>query len=122
MMFEIKRIDHIQLAAPKGSENKARKFYNEILGFREIDKPQNLKKRGGAWFELGSYQLHIGIEEPFIPAKKAHPAFEVQGIDALKEHLIQNNVEVLDDHNLPNANRFYAFDCFGNRLEFLEWL
>jgi catechol 2,3-dioxygenase-like lactoylglutathione lyase family enzyme len=121
-MFRFKAIDHVQLAAPKGSEDTARGFFGDILGFEEIEKPEVLKKRGGVWFKYGNTQLHIGIEEPFIPARKAHPAFEVENIELLKTHLITTGVEIIEDNNLPGANRFYVFDPFGNRIEILEWL
>ncbi len=75
MGFALKGIDHVQLAAPKGSEEAARSFFAGILGMTEIEKPEKLRKRGGVWFQFGSSQLHIGIEEPFVPARKAHPAF-----------------------------------------------
>ncbi|OAT73039.1 VOC family protein [Parageobacillus thermoglucosidasius] len=122
MSFIFKAIDHIQLAAPKGSEDIARKFFKDILGFNEIEKPEELKKRGGVWFGFGNYQVHIGIEEPFSPAKKAHPAFEVEKIEELKQHLIKHGMDVIEDDNLPGAKRFYTFDPFGNRIEFLEWI
>ncbi|OCA81535.1 glyoxalase [Bacillus sp. FJAT-27225] len=121
MKFEFKAIDHVQLAAPTGSEEEARRFYGDILGFSEIEKPPVLKKRGGAWFQTGSVQLHIGVEESFIPAKKAHPAFEIQNLEELKDHLRGQEIEVIEDDDLPGAKRFYASDPFGNRLEFLEW-
>ncbi|RFB14714.1 glyoxalase [Bacillus sp. HNG] len=121
MTFTIKALDHIQLAAPKGSEGEERHFYSAILGFQEIEKPDTLRKNGGVWFAYGSVQIHIGIDDPFVPAKKAHPAFEIQNLEALKLHLQNNKVNTIDDNNLPGANRFYAHDPFGNRLEFLEW-
>lgn len=122
MAFLFKAIDHIQLAAPQGSEDTARKFFKDILGFEEIEKPEELKKHGGVWFAFGRYQIHIGIEEPFSPAKKAHPAFEVENIAALKEHLITNSIDVMEDDKLSGAKRFYIFDPFGNRMELLEWV
>lgn len=122
MTFTFTAIDHIQLAAPKGSEEEARRFFKDILQFNEIEKPEVLRKRGGVWFGIGNLQIHIGIEEPFSPAKKAHPAFEIENLEALKQHLIDNGVDVIVDNNLPNANRFYTSDPFGNRLEFLEWM
>lgn len=121
MSFTIKRIDHVQLAAPKGGETDARQFYSGLLGFEEIEKPPVLKARGGVWFKLGEVQLHIGVEEPFTPAKKAHPAFEVLELDALREHIKAIGIEVIEDDNLPGAFRFYVQDPFGNRLEFLQW-
>jgi catechol 2,3-dioxygenase-like lactoylglutathione lyase family enzyme len=121
MAFEIKKIDHIQLAAPKGCEEAARAFFNGILGLREVEKPEELKKRGGVWFEFGMFQLHIGVEEPFSPAKKAHPAFVVENIEELKEQLTKKQVHFTEDENLPGANRIHLHDPFGNRLEILEW-
>ncbi|MCK2021294.1 MULTISPECIES: VOC family protein [Peribacillus] len=122
MPFIFKAIDHIQLAAPKDSEDTARKFFKNILGFDEVEKPEELKKRGGVWFEFGNYQIHIGIEEPFYPAKKAHPAFEIENIEELKKHLVTNGIDVIEDDKLPGAKRFYISDPFGNRMELLEWI
>ena len=122
MSFRFKSIDHIQLAAPKGSEEIARKFYKDILDFKEVEKPETLKKNGGVWFASGNIQVHIGIEEPFSPSKKAHPAFEIDNIEELKIHFSKNQVEYLEDELLPGANRIYIFDPFGNRIELLEWI
>ncbi|MDQ0220202.1 glyoxalase [Peribacillus cavernae] len=121
MSFIFKAIDHIQLAAPKGSEDMARRFYINILGFDEIEKPEELKKNGGVWFACGNLQIHIGIEDPFFPAKKAHPAFEVVNLAELKKHLTIKEVEYSEDGKLPGAKRIYIFDPFGNRMELLEW-
>ncbi|KOO50989.1 VOC family protein [Viridibacillus arvi] len=122
MSFVFKSIAHIQLAAPKGSEDEAKRFFGDILGFREIEKPELLRKRGGVWFEFANYQIHIGIEEPFTPAKKAHPAFEIENIEDLKSHLSKNDIKFIIDEDLPGANRIYINDPFGNRIEILEWL
>ncbi|WP_391119122.1 VOC family protein [Psychrobacillus sp. L3] len=122
MSFFFKSIDHVQLAAPRGSETIARKFFGEVLGFHEVEKPETLRKKGGVWFEFGTYQIHIGIEEPFAPAKKAHPAFDVVNLDALKMHLTNNEVSFAVDTDLPGANRIYVHDPFGNRIEILEWI
>ncbi|MDQ0255774.1 catechol 2,3-dioxygenase-like lactoylglutathione lyase family enzyme [Evansella vedderi] len=121
MEYSFNKIDHVQLAAPEGSENTARDFFSRILGFKEIDKPEQLRKRGGVWFCSGTIQIHIGVEEPFSPAKKAHPALEVTNIEALKTHLRKNQVEFKEDNKLPNVNRMYIHDPFGNRIEILEW-
>ena len=122
MSFTINKIDHVQLAMPKGLEEKAHWFYGDILGFEEVEKPEPLRKRGGAWFTSGAVQLHLGVEEPFSPAKKAHPAFEVQEIEDFKSYLSSHRVDYKVDDNLPGANRIYVSDPFGNRLEFLEWV
>lgn len=121
MNFSILQIDHVQLAAPKDSEDRARHFFGDILGLKEIEKPEILKKCGGVWFSIGNQQIHIGIEEPFTPAKKAHPAFEIEQIEALKRQLTDNKIDYQVDHLLPGANRIFLHDPFGNRIELLEW-
>ncbi|MCL6445877.1 MAG: VOC family protein [Alicyclobacillus sp.] len=120
MSYSFSGIDHVQLAAPKGSEDEARKFFVDILGMVEIPKPANLAKRGGVWFQVGTHQLHIGIQDDFVPAKKAHPAFHVNNLEAFRERLVKRGVKVKEDEPLEGANRFYVDDPFGNRIEFLE--
>ncbi|WP_284139562.1 VOC family protein [Virgibacillus sp. LDC-1] len=121
MMFQYEGLDHVQLAAPKNYEARARAFYQDVLGFVEKEKPVPLKARGGVWFQAGIVQIHIGVEEGFIPARKAHPAIRVRYIDRLKERLDNNHIVYIEDEHLPGANRFYTEDPFGNRLEFIEW-
>ncbi|QTM99588.1 glyoxalase [Sediminibacillus dalangtanensis] len=122
MAYRFQGIDHVQLAAPAGSEQKAREFFADLLGMEEIEKPETLKKNGGIWFLCGAQQLHIGVEQPFDPARKAHPAFYVENLVELKSNLKSSHVKVTEDDRLPGYKRFYLDDPFGNRLEFLEKL
>ncbi|MGM0884565.1 MAG: VOC family protein [Bacillota bacterium] len=123
MSFQFSGIDHVQLAAPEGCERESRTFFVDLLGWIEIPKPENLKKRGGLWFQCGTHQVHIGVQKDFVPATKAHPGFHVQNIKALRDYLIRNNIPVIDDVERADEGvlRFYLNDPFGNRLEFLEW-
>jgi hypothetical protein len=113
------RLDHIQIAAPPGSEGVARQFYGGLLRLPEIAKPSELASRGGVWFQVGEHQLHIGIEEPFAPARKAHPAFAVEDLDKLARELQDAGFPVKQDEDVPHVRRFFTNDPFGNRLEFL---
>jgi catechol 2,3-dioxygenase-like lactoylglutathione lyase family enzyme len=110
-------IDHVQVAAPAGCESAARAFYGALLGLEEIEKPEPLRARGGAWFRAGEQQLHVGVEEPFAPARKAHPGFVTADLDGLRTRLVAAGYEVRDDDALADAPRFYVHDPFGNRLE-----
>jgi catechol 2,3-dioxygenase-like lactoylglutathione lyase family enzyme len=111
-------LDHVQIAAPPGCEVAARAFYGCLLGLREIPKPAALAERGGAWFALGDrVQLHIGVEEPFAPARKAHPALAAADLDALAARLSDAGIEITWDDAIPGVRRFYAPDPWGNRLE-----
>ena len=113
-------IDHVQLAMPAGREAEARAFYSGVLGIPEVAKPENLAKRGGAWFERGTLKVHLGVEPNFSPARKAHPAFRVENLAELIDHLRAAGVEVTTDEPLPGYERCYVSDPFGNRIELLE--
>jgi catechol 2,3-dioxygenase-like lactoylglutathione lyase family enzyme len=116
------RLHHVQLAAPPGCEEQARAFYGSMLGLEEILKPEALGMRGGVWFAVNAeQQLHIGVEEQFRPARKAHPALAVgaQALDALADRLRGAGVQVSWDDAVPSVRRFHVADPWGNRLEIL---
>jgi catechol 2,3-dioxygenase-like lactoylglutathione lyase family enzyme len=110
-------IDHVQLAAPPGCEGEARAFYGGLLGLEELPKPEALRARGGCWFRAGAQELHVGVEEPFAPARKAHPGLVVTGLDELADRLRAAGVEVTTDESIPGVERIHVADPFGNRLE-----
>jgi catechol 2,3-dioxygenase-like lactoylglutathione lyase family enzyme len=113
----IRGIDHVQVAAPQGCEEAARAFYGGLLGLEELPKPQVLAARGGCWFRAGEQELHVGVEEPFAPARKAHPGLVVEGLDELVERLRAAGLEVTYDDAIPGTARCHVADPFGNRLE-----
>ncbi|MFG2194301.1 glyoxalase [Streptomyces sp. NPDC048639] len=113
-------IDHMRPAAPAGSEKLLRPYCTGALGMAEIAKPPLLAARGGCWFASGAVQLHVGIEDDFRPARKAHPGIRVTGIDAFAARIADAGAAVIRDENLPGHRRFFSEDPVGNRLEFLE--
>ena len=118
-MVKLLAIDHVQLAMPRGEEAKARAFYSGLLGMSELPKPVELEKRGGAWFQSGAVQLHLGVEDDFRAAKKAHVAIGVSGAEELKSKLRKNGHAVLEDDAITGRSRFFTVDAFGNRIEFI---
>lgn len=113
-------IDHVQVAALAGREAEARAFYGALLGLEELPKPEPLRSRGGCWFRAGAQELHVGVEDPFAPARKAHPGFVVDDLEALRGRLREAGRDPRDDDTIPGTTRFYAEDPFGNRLEFRQ--
>lgn len=113
-------LDHVQLAMPAGAETAGRQFYGDLLGLREIPKPEPMRGRGGCWFDGPGVQLHLGVEAEFRPARKAHPAFLVADLEAMRARLLAAGVPITLDDALPDAPRFHAYDPFGNRLEFIQ--
>lgn len=118
--MRIHGLHHLQLAIPLGAEDSARAFYTGVLGLREIPKPPHLARRGGVWFELGALQLHLGVEDDFRPARKAHPALLVEDLAGMIERCRQAGVPIVTDEPLPGFDRVYVADPFGNRIELLE--
>jgi catechol 2,3-dioxygenase-like lactoylglutathione lyase family enzyme len=121
--MKILSIDHVQIAMPAGEEEKARGFYINLLGFSEIPKPPELAKRGGAWFQSESVQLHLGVEADFKPARKAHPAFLVDDLSSLIAKVQKAGYETdTSQPPLDGYKRAHVFDPFGNRIELMEKL
>jgi catechol 2,3-dioxygenase-like lactoylglutathione lyase family enzyme len=113
-------IEHVQLAMPPGREDEARRFYSGLLGIPETPKPPDLARRGGTWFETGRLKIHLGVEKDFQPARKAHPALLVEGLEHLVEALQAGGHPVIDDEPLDGYYRVYVSDPFGNRIELME--
>ena len=113
-------LHHVQLAAPRGSEAALRRFYGDVLGMVEAPKPAALAARGGVWFRSGALELHLGIEDDFRPARKAHPGLLVDDLTAFAERLASYGVAVEWDDRFPGYRRCYVDDPHGNRIELLE--
>ena len=113
-------VDHVQLAMPPGGEDKARAFYGDALGLEEQPKPPPLAARGGCWFSNGPVTLHLGVEDDFRAARKAHPAVTVDDLDALCAVLAEAGHPVRFDDELPGVRRCYVDDPFGNRIELIS--
>ena len=113
-------VDHVQLAMPSGREADARRFYADTLGLPEIPKPPHLSTRGGAWFQNERVKIHLGVEQDFRPARKAHPGLLVANLRELVQRIQDAGYDVVEDGLLENANHVYVLDPFGNRLELIQ--
>ena len=110
-------LDHVQLAIPVGGEDAAREFYAGVLGLTEVPKPPVMAARGGAWFEAGEVRIHVGAEDPFVPARKAHPAVTMAGLRAF---VAAAELDATWNGEVPGVERCHVFDPFGNRIELIE--
>jgi catechol 2,3-dioxygenase-like lactoylglutathione lyase family enzyme len=124
MSGAIDGLDHVQVAAPPGCEDDARRFYGGALGLEEIDKPPLLAARGGVWFQVGEHELHVGVAEDFVPATKAHPALRVSSeaaLDHVAATLAAQGADVTwaDPAEIPGTIRLFTRDPWGNRVELI---
>jgi catechol 2,3-dioxygenase-like lactoylglutathione lyase family enzyme len=115
------KLHHVQVACPRGGEAGARRFWADGLGMTEVAKPEALAARGGAWFRAGPAEIHVGVEEPFAPARKAHPAIVVEDLEAVGARLEALGFEVdwTERQTFPGFERCHVFDAHGNRVELL---
>ena len=113
-------LNHIQIEAPPDCEAAARAFFGDLFGLPEIEKPVNLRGRGGVWFACGAQQIHIGVVHDFVPRHKGHPALEVRDLTGWRTTLMAAGVAITEDEPLPGWQRCYISDPWGNRLELLE--
>ncbi len=120
MGFGVIGLDHVQLAMPRGGEPAAEAFYAGLLGLTRLPKPEPQASRGGCWFASGSVALHLGVEDDFRPARKAHPALLVQNLAELISALAQAAITTTPNANLPPGEGWYVDDPFGNRLELID--
>jgi catechol 2,3-dioxygenase-like lactoylglutathione lyase family enzyme len=111
---------HVQLVMPSGREAQAVAFYAGVLGLDEVAKPEELAGRGGRWFRSGAVEIHLRVEEPFVPARQAHPALLVDDLGELERRLRAAGVETVADVELEGHRRVHVSDPFGNRLELIE--
>jgi catechol 2,3-dioxygenase-like lactoylglutathione lyase family enzyme len=122
------RLHHVQVACPAGGEDAVRRFYADGLGLTEVEKPADLQARGGAWFRAYdehsavTAELHVGVEDPFLPARKAHPAFLVADLEATATAVraVGGDVDWSQRHTFDGYQRFHVADPHGNRVEILQ--
>jgi catechol 2,3-dioxygenase-like lactoylglutathione lyase family enzyme len=118
MSIGITVIDHVQIAAPRALEPEVLQFYREVLGLTEIPKPEELKGRGGAWFQTGNLQMHIGIDpEGGGPKSKRHVCFLVGDLAAAKAAVVAKGVAIEEENVAEGLARFFIRDPAGNRIE-----
>lgn len=119
----ISGLHHAQICIPQGAEAEGHRFYCDLLGLPEIEKPASLQGRGGFWLQIGDCQVHVGTEGPVDrTATKAHLAYLVDDLEAWRVTLQQRGIEILESISIPGYDRFEFRDPFGNRVEFIQKL
>lgn len=117
MPLSIAGIDHVQIAVPKALEAECLAFYRGLFGFPEIPKPEELRGRGGAWFQVGSLQMHIGVDPESSPKSKRHVCFLVDDLAAAKTEVVRHGVSIEEESTAEGLHRIFIRDPAGNRIE-----
>ena len=119
MGFAITGIDHVQIAAPRAVEAETIAFYRDVLGLTPISKPAELQARGGAWFQVGTLQLHIGLDPDTgpLPKSKRHVCLLTQDLAAAKRAAQLAGLVIEEESHTEGLTRFFLRDPAGNRVE-----
>lgn len=117
MAVGITCIDHVQMTVPKALEAECLAFYRTVLALKEIPKPEELRARGGAWFEIGTLQFHIGVDPDPSPKSKRHVCFLVPDLAAAKASVVARGVMIEEEGVAEGLARFFVRDPAGNRIE-----
>ncbi len=120
MRIFARRVDHVQVCIPPGAEEKARRFYEEVLGFHAIEKPAGLKLRPTMWFQNGDVEFHVAVDA-VTERTRQHPAVIVEEIERVRAHLVERGVALQEEPEILDRKRFSFLDPFGNKIEFLEY-
>ena len=118
-MIDFIRADHIHICVPPERLEEAKQFYTDVIGLKQIKRPNHIFANAGYWFDIGNIQFHIGVEAA-LPRSIRHTAFEVVDIAAARALLVKNKVEILEEPVMPGRTRFAFIDPFGNRMELLQ--
>lgn len=117
MPLHVTGIDHVQIAVPRAMEAECLAFYRGLFGFPEIPKPEPLRGRGGAWFQIGSLQLHVGVDPAPSPESKRHICFLVADLAEARDEVVARGVGIEEESAAASLSRFFIRDPAGNRLE-----
>jgi catechol 2,3-dioxygenase-like lactoylglutathione lyase family enzyme len=117
MSLGITGIDHIQIAVPKALEEKCLSFYREVFAFPELAKPPELQARGGAWFQVGALQMHVGVDPDASPKSKRHICFLTADLAGAKSAVLKHGVTIEEESVAEGLSRFFIRDPAGNRIE-----
>ena len=117
MPLDIKAIDHVQVAVPRALEPQCLAFYRDVLGLAEIEKPEELKARGGAWFQLPNLQMHVGVDPEPSPKSKRHVCFLVPDLATARSHVVAHGISIEEESVAEGLSRFFIRDPAGNRIE-----
>jgi catechol 2,3-dioxygenase-like lactoylglutathione lyase family enzyme len=118
-MIEFIRADHIHICVPPERLEEASEFYRLVLGLQQTERPDHLFSSAGYWFNIGDIGFHVGVEKA-APRSIRHTAFEVANVDAARELLEANGMEIIEEPPIPGRKRFAFMDPFGNRMELLQ--
>ena len=117
MGIGIVEVNHVNVTVPPDLEQAAKHFYGEVLGLKQIPKPQGPRQSIGAWYQLGSAQLHLSIEDdPKNDASNRHVCYGVADLGVAENVLREAGVEII----LDPSPRFFVRDPAGNLIEVTE--
>ncbi|HKO95893.1 MAG TPA: VOC family protein [Pyrinomonadaceae bacterium] len=122
MSIGIVDVSHVNVTVPSELEERAKQFYGELLGLRQIPKPPGPRQFVGAWYQIGATQLHLSIENDVQnSASKRHVCYFVEDLGVAAERLRGAGFEIIRERDDPDeSSRFFVRDPGGNMIEIAQ--
>jgi catechol 2,3-dioxygenase-like lactoylglutathione lyase family enzyme len=124
ILVTILGLHHVQINVPQSRAVEARRFFEELLGFEQMPRPESLSDAGrnGIWYRCGADEFHVFLapDHDFVEdTTSRHPAFLVDDLASLRTRLDSAAIELEDAIPIDGRERFFCRDPFGHRFEFL---
>jgi catechol 2,3-dioxygenase-like lactoylglutathione lyase family enzyme len=120
-MAKVTALHHAAITVPTERLEEARRFYSDVIGLRETERPEAELGRPGIWYGFGATELHIQCRGGAPPADSDyHPALIVDDLSGLRDRIEASGATTEDAPMLMGRRRFFARDPFGNRIEFMS--
>ena len=119
MAIQIIDVNHVNVTVTSDLEEATKHFYSQVLGLQQIPKPVGTRQFVGAWYQIGSSQLHLSIEDnPQNNASSRHVCYRIADLDHAAEAFQAAGVEIIPDSQAVGpARRFFVRDPGGNLIE-----
>jgi len=120
------RLHHVTHNIARTNVDRARRFYSELLGLKEIEPIGDPSNQRLIWFSIADQQLHLVLRDQADAASSRHLAFFVEDFPELITRLETANV-LLDEmkpgqhwSTRPDGSKVaFCYDPDGNRIELM---
>ena len=112
---KVSALEHVTVTTPEELEEEVVTWYADVLGLERLEKPAGVKP-DGAWFQVGTQQVHVLID-PHNPPKNAHFCLLVTEFDSFVANLRTHGCHIEQARAIPGRHRCFTRDPAGNSIE-----
>lgn len=122
-MATVLRLQHTSIPMPSDGHERARAFFGDALGMREVGPPKELDVDNLIWYLAGDdgHEIHLFVDPALAALSPAqHLCLQVDDVRAFRERLGEHGVEIEETTAIPSRPRFFIRDPFRNFIEITQ--